>query len=91
MPTKQHGHEPGIDTPVHVPNATPAGPRPAPDNDGKLFANLRAAFALRGHCLHSTLSDDGTQSFYAERWGLVRHLATLDDVRRFLAQIGGKP
>lgn len=90
MPTNQHGHEPGIDTPVQVPRATPAGPRTALESDGKLLGKLRAAFALRGHCLHSMLSEDGTQSFNVQRWGLVRHLATVDDVRRFLAQIGGE-
>lgn len=55
----------------------------------KRFANLRAAFALRGHVLHRTDPADGPVSLYAERWGLVRYLHDLDDAQRFLAQIGG--
>lgn len=45
---------------------------------------LRAQFALRGHGLHQS----GT-GYYVERWGMVRDLPTLEDVRKFLAQIGG--
>ena len=55
----------------------------------KQFTTLRALFALRGHELHRTGPTDGPQSFYAERWGMVRYLPTLDDARRFLVQIGG--
>ena len=55
----------------------------------KQFATLRAQFAMRGHCLQRTSPAEGPVTFYAERWGLVRHLPTLDDARRFLAQIGG--
>jgi hypothetical protein len=55
----------------------------------KQFITLRALFSLRGHELHCVSPTDGARSFYAERWGLVRYLPTLDDARRFLAQIGG--
>lgn len=55
----------------------------------KQFATLRAQFAMQGHTLHRTSSDDGPVSYLAERWGLVRSLPTLDDARRFLVQIGG--
>ena len=55
----------------------------------KQFATLRAQFALHGHALHRTSPTDGAVTYYAERWGLVRYLPTLDDARRFLAQIGG--
>ncbi len=57
--------------------------------DEKEFSNLRAQLALRGHGLHRTDPGDGPVSYYSERWGLVRYLHTLDDVRAFLAQIGG--
>ena len=55
----------------------------------KQFAMLRAQFAMHGHCLHRTSPTDGAVTYCAERWGLVRYLPTLDDARRFLAQIGG--
>ena len=54
----------------------------------KQFATLRARFALNGHALHRTSPTDGAVTYYAERWGLVRYLPTLDDARRMLAQIG---
>lgn len=58
-----------------------------PADDEKEFRTLQAAFALRGHTLHRAADKPG---FYAARWGLVRELATADDARHFLAQIGGK-
>lgn len=58
-------------------------------DDEKQFTTLRAQFAMRGHSLLRTNLMDGPVTYYAERWGLVRYLPTLDDVRRFLAQIGG--
>lgn len=58
---------------------------PAPDADVLKEVNtLRAQLALRGHSLHVT-----AHGYSVERWGLTRDLATLDDVRAFLAQIGG--
>lgn len=59
------------------------------DAGNKAFTTLRARFALRGHVLHRTSSVDGAATYYAERWGQVRHLPTLDDAKRFLVQIGG--
>lgn len=63
----------------------PTGQRP-----GKAFETLRTAFALRGHTLHRTDPTDGLVTFWAERWGLVKHLPTIDAARRFLEQIGGR-
>jgi len=63
----------------------PTGQRP-----GKAFETLRAAFALQGHTLHRTDPTDGPVTYWAERWGLVRHLPTLHDAALFLAQIGGR-
>jgi len=63
----------------------PTGERP-----DKAFATLRAAFAMKGHSLHRTNPIDGPVTFWAERWGLVRYLPTIDAVGRFLAQIGGR-
>ena len=33
---------------------------------------------------------NGPVTYWAERWGLVRHLPTLHDAALFLAQIGGR-
>lgn len=59
------------------------------DPGNKAFVTLRAQFALRGHALYRTSTVDGAVTYYAERWGQVRHLPTLDDAKRFLVQIGG--
>ena len=64
---------------------------PTAEREGKAFARLAANFALAGHCLHRTDSKDGPVCYYAQRWGLVRHLPTLDAAQRFLMQIGGTP
>ncbi|MBC7617550.1 MAG: hypothetical protein H7293_00915 [Candidatus Saccharibacteria bacterium] len=55
-----------------------------------MFHTLRAAYALHGHALHRTCSADGTVTYRAERWGLVRYLPTIDTARKFLEQIGGR-
>ena len=56
----------------------------------KAFSTLRAAFALHGHNLHRNDPVNGSVSFWVERWGLVRQLPTIDAMRRFLEQIGGR-
>ena len=61
-----------------------------PDAQGKEFATLAAGFALAGHALHSTDSKDGSVTYWAERWGLIRYLPTIDAARRFLDQVGGR-
>lgn len=61
-----------------------------PERIDKEFATLRAAFALNGQALHRTDPADGPVTYWAERWGLVQHLPTIDTVRRFLEQIGGR-
>lgn len=60
------------------------------ERNDKAFSTLRAAFAMKGHTLHRTDPADGPVSYWAERWGLVRHLPTLHDAALFLAQIGGR-
>ncbi len=59
-------------------------------NTDKVFSSLRAAYALKGHSLHRTDPSDGAVTYWAERWGLVRYLPTIDTVRQFLEQIGGR-
>jgi hypothetical protein len=61
----------------------------ATDDDSKAFATLAAQYALTGHSLHRTHPKDGPVSYFAQRWGLVRHLPTIQDAQRFLKQIGG--
>lgn len=63
---------------------------PTKKRQGKAFTALRAAFNLKGHALHRTDPADGPVTFWVERWGLVRQLPTIDAVRRFLEQIGGR-
>jgi len=57
---------------------------------GTAFEILRVAYAMRGHSLHRTDPADGQVTFWAERWGLVKHLSSIDAARRFLEQIGGR-
>ena len=42
------------------------------------------------HALRSVAASDGTTTYWAERWGLVRYLPSLHDAALFLAQIGGR-
>ncbi|CAN5154328.1 hypothetical protein BH10PSE16_BH10PSE16_43250 [soil metagenome] len=57
----------------------------------KRFATLQAQFALHGHTLHQSGPGDGPGpvSYLAEKWGMARHLPTLDDAEQFLIQVGG--
>lgn len=57
--------------------------------DEKPFCNLRAAFALKGHTLTRTDRADGVVTYFVSRWGMVRHLGSLDEARGFLRMIGG--
>lgn len=50
----------------------------------KRLATLQARLAMRGHELHA-LADGG---FMACRWGLTRHLSTLEEVALFCVQVG---
>lgn len=63
---------------------------PTSERTNKAFLTLRAAFALCGHTLRRTDPEDGPVTFWAERWGLVKYLPTIDAARRFLEQIGGR-
>ena len=73
-----------------LPTDTNSADSPTPDAQGKEFKTLAAGFALAGHALHRTDPNDGTVTYWAERWGLVRYLPTIDTARRFLEQIGGR-
>ena len=63
---------------------------PTTDAQGKAFATLAAGYALAGHALHRSDPTDGAVTYWAERWGLVRYLPTIDAARQFLEQIGGR-
>jgi hypothetical protein len=63
---------------------------PTTDDEGKAFKTLVTGFAHAGHTLHQTQAKDGSVTYWAARWGLVRYLPTIDMARRFLAQIGGR-
>jgi hypothetical protein len=55
------------------------------------FATLQAKFAKQGHTLHQSGPNDGPGpvSYMAVKWGMARHLHTLDDAEKFLVQVGG--
>lgn len=53
------------------------------------FASLAAQYALAGHALIRNGPDDKLAPFMAMRWGWIRPLASLDEARAFLRQIGG--
>ncbi len=61
-----------------------------PTTHDKAFATLRAHFALHGHRLYRSASQDGPQTLWVERWGMVKLLPCIDSARRFLEQIGGR-
>ena len=63
------------------------------NTQAKRFATLQAQFALAGHTLHQSGPGDGPGpvSYLAERWGMARHLPTLEDADRFLVQVSGGP
>ena len=63
---------------------------PTTDEQGQAFKTLVACFAQAGHNLHRTDAKDGSVTYWAARWGLVRYLPTIDAARRFLDQIGGR-
>ena len=63
---------------------------PTGERGDKAFFTLRAAYAMKGHALHRSDPKDGTTTYWAERWGLVRYLPSLHDAALFLAQIGGR-
>ena len=63
---------------------------PMPDAQCKEYETLVAGFALAGHTLRRSDPKDGALSYWAERWGLVSYLPTIDAARRFLDQIGGR-
>lgn len=70
-------------------NSSTGGETPPLIDMEKQFSTLQAKFAIRGHALHQTSSVGGPVTYFAERWGLVRHLETLHDAEQFLAKIGG--
>ena len=60
------------------------------DDDGEAFKTLVAGFEQTGHTLHQTETKDGTVTYWAARWGMVRFLPTIDAARRFLDHVGGR-
>ena len=56
--------------------------------DDKAFFTFRAQLARAGHALSRTDASDGTRTYFVSRWGMVRELRTLGDVKRFAAQVG---
>jgi hypothetical protein len=57
-------------------------------DDSKSWTTLVARCALKGYQLWRTDPDDGVQRFMVARWGMVKVLADLAEVERFLEQVG---
>ena len=55
----------------------------------KQLATLTAKCALAGVTLIESTDDRGRPAYVVSRWALTRQLATLDDVRDWLAQVTG--
>jgi hypothetical protein len=68
--------------------SSPAEHRALQEAERKSWATLAARAALAGWQLWRTDPGDGAQRFFAGRWGLVRTLADLDEVERFLEHVG---
>lgn len=71
----------GIAQSVSLNSATSGG-------EDKAFQTLRVRLELAGHALSRTEASDGPRSYMVSRWGMVRELRTLGDVKRFAAQVG---
>jgi hypothetical protein len=56
--------------------------------DPKAWATLQARSAIAGYQLYRTAEQDGSLVYFAARWGMVRALADLEEVERFLKQVG---
>ena len=54
----------------------------------KAWSSQVARAARAGYQLWRSDPDDGVQRFFVARWDLVRALANVDDVERFLQQAG---
>lgn len=80
--TQTHSQPPSQ---THSQSARPM-PIPATVLTDKEFATLQAEFALCGQTLARL---PGSTAMYCSRWGMVKHLPTVEDARRFLAQVGG--
>ena len=63
---------------------------PTTDDQGKAVETLVTGFTHAGHTLYQSEAKDGTVTYWAARWGMVRFLPTIDAARRFLDQIGGR-
>ena len=79
MHQSKNSLEPGLATPIHA------------EIEAERFARLRSECAKHGHTLHLAIPADGPSpvTYLAERWGMARHLPTLDDADKFLLQVGG--
>lgn len=69
------------------------GPAPgsrAPAPMDKTWSNLVARAALAGHQLYRTSDADGEVRYFCCRWGMVKALASLDEVEEFLNLCTGR-
>jgi len=55
----------------------------------KRWANLQARAALAGIAAHR-IERDGAEVYLVSRWALSREFTSLDDLERWLDQVGGR-
>lgn len=60
------------------------------DQERKTFSEMAALAALNGWQLWRSHAADGPTRYFAGRWAQVRVLGDLDEVKRFLEQVGVK-
>ena len=54
----------------------------------KYFATLAARFALTGHTLTHSITDEGKVFYHANRLGMSRSMPNMKEAEQFLAKIG---
>jgi hypothetical protein len=83
-----HGHQTTAQTLAQAlaPVTGTVTPLPATALTDKEFSTLQAQFALHGQTLSRL---PGSVALYCSRWGMVKHLPTVEDAHRFLEQVGG--
>lgn len=62
----------------------------ATEHHGDVLSATRGGFATQVSTQNLNDPADRPETFLAERWGLVKHLSTIDAVRHFRDQIGGR-
>ena len=77
-------------TQPHQPSGQEYQPADKQQCQQEAFTALAAAFKRLGHALTCIDVPNGATRYYASNWGYAKPLASLDEARAFLEQIGGE-